>query len=461
MSLTLSTSILNNPIIKKTSINIINNNIIKNCHFYSTDNKPKIEILNLNSEDISKNGINDNNNTSTEKKDSLKTEPLNKNNYQNGNANHVPITKKQNKKFTSESNNTKYYLLAALGLLNLIPMYYILKKRDSLNDYDTSDISRVREIQKNYDSNMRQQMASYLYSVQNDLVRFIQEMDPNISLNRSNTNQRSKNSTGGGTDCNFDNGKVFEKGAVQVNVESGSLSPFQVIELLTTKPALQIISKSLNNKFTYYKASLSSTLYPQNPHVPTLFLDLAYNEIKNTSTGKIYWWFSGGTDLSDSQLYMGLQDKLVVKKDDLLIDFFQKFKNVLDDFDPGYFHRFVKEGKNMTYMTHRDELRGVGGLYFNDLNNNKPQVLLSTIIQCFAQKTFEHYRPIVEKRGKLSFNAADKEKQSEKNSRLVEFELVSKLTSKVDDSSLKNIDKTLPKLPLNVSWKKAKTEAEN
>jgi len=272
---------------------------------------------------------------------------------------------------------------------------------------------------------MRQQMASYLYSVQNDLVRFIQEMDPTISLNRNNTNQRSKNSTGGGTDCVFDNGKIFEKGIVQVNVESGSLSPFQVVELLTTKPAIQIISKSLNNKFTYYKASLSSTLYPQNPHVPTLFLDLAYNEIKNTSTGKIYWWFSGGTDLSDSQLYLNQQDKLIPKKDDLIIDFFQKFKMILDDFDSGYFHRFVKEGKNITYMSHRDELRGVGGLYFNDLNNNKPQTLLSTIIQCFAQKTFEHYRPLVEKRGKLSYSALDKEKQHEKNSRLVEYELVS------------------------------------
>ncbi|OUM68696.1 hypothetical protein PIROE2DRAFT_38930 [Piromyces sp. E2] len=272
---------------------------------------------------------------------------------------------------------------------------------------------------------MRQQMATYLYALQNDLVRIIEEIDPKITFNRSNWNQRSKNSTGGGTNCTFDNGKIFEKAVVQVNVESGSLSPFQVIEILTTKPPLQIISKSLNDKFTYYKASLFSVLYPQNPNIPTSFLDLAYNEIKNTTTGKIYWWFSGGNDLSESSLFLNPQDKLSIKKDNLIIDFFQKFKTELDEFNPSYFHQFIKEGKDATFMSHRDEIRGVGGLYFNDLNDNKPQVLLSTVIQCFAQKTYQHYRPLIEKRGKLSYTLSDKEKQAEKNSRLVEYELVS------------------------------------
>ncbi|ORX48614.1 Coproporphyrinogen III oxidase [Piromyces finnis] len=307
---------------------------------------------------------------------------------------------------------------------------------------------------------MRQQMATYLYSLQNDIVQIIEEIDPKIKFNRSNWNQRSKNLTGGGTNCNFDNGKVFEKAIVQVNVESGSLSPFQVIELLTTKPPVQIISKSLNDKFTYYKASLSSILYPQNPNVPTSFLDLAYNEIKNTSTGKIYWWFSGGNDLSESTLFLSPQENLPTKDNDIN-DFFQKFETELNEFNPSYYQEFIKEGKDTTYIYHRDEIRGVGGLYFNDLNEDKPQNLLSTVIQCFAQKTYQYYKPLVEKRDKLVYTLSDKEKQAEKNSRLVEYELVSKLSSKVDDSRIKNIDKVLPLLPLNVSWMKSKVEIEN
>ena len=60
-----------------------------------------------------------------------KDDSLNNKNTQNENDNNVPITKKQNKKFTS-GDNTKYYLFAALGILNLIPVYFILKKKNSL-----------------------------------------------------------------------------------------------------------------------------------------------------------------------------------------------------------------------------------------------------------------------------------------------------------------------------------------
>ncbi|KAG4104026.1 Coproporphyrinogen III oxidase [Neocallimastix lanati (nom. inval.)] len=309
---------------------------------------------------------------------------------------------------------------------------------------------------------MRQQMATYLYSIQNDIIRFIEETDTKVTFSRSNWNQRSKNSTGGGTTCNFENGKIFEKAVVQVNIESGSLSPFQIIELLTTRPAVQIISKSLNDKFSYYKASLSSILYPQNPNIPTSFLDLAYNEVKNNSTGKTYWWFSGGNDFSDTNVFMTKQEDLSsAVKDNLLSEFYQKFKEDLDQINPEYFDQFIEEGKQVTFISHRDEMRGVGGLYFNDLNDTSPQSILTTIIPCFAQKTFEYYKPIIEKRNKISWTLSDKEKQAIKNSRLVEFELVSKLDSKVDDSSSKNIDKTLPILPLNVSWKKNEIVNDN
>jgi len=490
MSLTLTTAILKNQILQKTSLNIINNSIIKNRCFYSTENEPKIEIPNLNSKKLMNSNENEdtNNTIKINDKQPLKTEPLNQNsdsdsspeikttedkktdtNDTNTNTT-IPITKKQNKKFSSSGDKyNKYYLMAAIGLANLIPLYYILRKKRTLNDYNASDVRRVRRVQKCYDSSMRQQMATYLYSIQNDIINFIEEIDNKVTFNRSNWNQRSKNSTGGGTTCQFENGKIFEKAVVQVNVESGTLSPFQIIELLTTKPSVQIISKSLNDKFSYYKASLSSILYPQNPNVPTSFLDLAYHEVKNNSTGKVYWWFSGGNDFSDTQVFMGKQEDLSSlllqqQKDDrlqVIQEYYQKFKEDLDQIKPEYYDQFFEGGKQATYLSHRDELRGVGGLYFSELNDEAPQQLLSSVISCFAQKTLEYYKPVIEKRNKISWTLSDKEKQSIKNSRLVEFELVTKMSSKVDDSSLKNIDKALPILPVNVAWKKNKNEVIN
>jgi len=491
MSLILSNAILKNPILQKTSLNIINNNIIKNCCFYSTDSGPKIEIPNLQSKEKLKNNENEvtTKTTTINDKPSLKVDSVNvdKNNENNSSSETktektentntntdttnttIPITKKQNKKSSSSRDKyNKYYLMAAIGFANLIPLYYILRKKRTLNDYNSSDVRRIKKVQKAYDSNMRQQMATYLYSLQNDIIHFIEEVDNKVTFSRSNWNQRSKNSTGGGTTCQFENGKIFEKAIVQVNVESGTLSPFQIIELLTTRPTIQIISKSLNDKFSYYKTSLSSILYPQNPNVPTSFLDLAYHEVKNNSTGKIYWWFSGGNDFSDAQIFMGKQEDLsslhLQQKGDhlkVIQEFYQKFREDLNEINPEYYDQFFEEAKQVTYISHRDELRGVGGLYFNELNDDTPQNLLSSVISCFAKKTYEYYKPVIEKRNKVSWNFSDKEKQSIKNSRLVEFELVSKLASKVKDASLKNIDKALPILPVNVSWKKSKNEAIN
>ncbi|ORX87308.1 Coproporphyrinogen III oxidase [Anaeromyces robustus] len=485
MSLSLSTTILNNSSLRRTALTAINNNIIKinNSHFYSTENGPKIEIPNLQSNEISNKLENDTINKTNLMDDSqiLKKESLNENvdsnkldkntkekktattNTTTKEDNDKTIKKQQNKKFNSGNYKYyNYYIIGALGICSLLPFYYLIRRRRNLNDYKISDIKRVKKVQKSYDPNMRQQIATYLYSLQNELVGIIEDIDNRVTFSRSNWNQRSNNSTGGGTTCNFENGKIFEKAAVQVNVESGSLSPFQVIELLATKPSIQIISKTLNDKFSYYKASLSTILYPQNPNVPTAFLDLAYNEVKNNSTGKIYWWFSGGNDFSESNLYMNKLDEISYKENDsFLEDYYQNFKNALDEFNPDYYPEFLKEGKNKTYISYRDEIRGIGGLYFNDLNDNEPQTLLSTVIQCFAQKTLEEFKPIIEKRNKISWNLSDKEKQTIKNSRLVEYELVSKLSSKINDSSLKSIDKILPMLPLNASWKKNKNEYSN
>ncbi|KAG4104025.1 hypothetical protein H8356DRAFT_928032 [Neocallimastix lanati (nom. inval.)] len=162
MSLTLSTAILKNSILQKTSINIINNHIIKNRCLYSTENGPKIEIPNLQTKDLINNS--ENKNTDTDKptpklfddKKPLSDEPLNKtiDNSETKSSTEkksgtIPITKKENKKSSSSGNNyNKYYLYATLGLFQLIPLYYFFKKRRTLNDYNSSDVKRVKRVQK-------------------------------------------------------------------------------------------------------------------------------------------------------------------------------------------------------------------------------------------------------------------------------------------------------------------------
>lgn len=260
---------------------------------------------------------------------------------------------------------------------------------------------------------MRQRIATYMYSIQNDLVHAIEQLDPSKTFNRHNWAQHINNSTGGGTTYTFENGQVFDKAVVQVYIDSGSLSPFQAIEMLSSRPSVQTITKSLNDSFTYYKASLSSVLYPKNPKVPTAFLDIAYNEIKNTTTGKTLWWFSGGSDIASTQAYP--EDEK---------EYFDNYKMALDQFDPTYFDRFREECEKYTYMPHREETRSQGGIYFSELNHDLPDNLLHTVIDCCTTQYIESLKPLLNKRKDLPWTLEEKDRQSIQNSRFVEFELV-------------------------------------
>jgi len=124
------------------------------------------------------------------------------------------------------------------------------------------------------------------------------------------------------------------------------------------------------------------------------------------------WWFGGGYDLTP--YYGDKQD---------CIHWHQTAKNACDHFDPEYYPRFKQWCDDYFYLKHRDEARGIGGLFFDDFNRlgfNKSFLFLKAI----GDSYIEAYLPIVEKNKKQNYSDRERQFQLYRRGRYVEFNLV-------------------------------------
>ena len=115
---------------------------------------------------------------------------------------------------------------------------------------------------------------------------------------------------------------------------------------------------------------LSVVLHPRNPWVPTVHCNYRYFELAD---GR--WWFGGGTDLTPS---------LLVEDD--ARHFHAVLKATCDRHDPLFYPRFKRWCDDYFYLPHRDERRGVGGIFFDDLQRSRPAEALFAFVADCAQR---------------------------------------------------------------------------
>lgn len=215
---------------------------------------------------------------------------------------------------------------------------------------------------------------------------------------------------GGGVTCIIQNGRVFEKAGVNISVVYGMLPPAAVQQM-----------KSRGKKFTdstqvpFFAAGVSSVIHPRNPHVPTIHFNYRYFEVDQSgSTGESskMWWFGGGTDLTP----------YLLDEDDCR-HFHGELKKACDKHDSGYYGRFKKWCDDYFYIVHRNERRGVGGLFFDDVDYPDQEKAFSFVRSC-ANHILPSYLPLVRKNMHRSFTQQDRDWQLIRRGRYTEFNLV-------------------------------------
>jgi len=253
------------------------------------------------------------------------------------------------------------------------------------------------------------------------------------------------NGHGMGRSMVLQDGNVFEKAGVNVSVVRGTLSP-------AAAKAMRSRGKETGSgeEPPFFAAGISLVIHPKNPMAPTVHLNYRYFEVIDDS-GKTSWWFGGGSDLTPSYL-----------REEDAIEFHSDLKAVCDKHDPEYFGKFKKWCDEYFYNPHRKESRGVGGIFFDDLDqrpaNADPKLDDREAIFAFSSDCLTSFLPtylkIMQRRKDEPFTEKQKEWQALRRGRYVEFNLVYDRGTKFGLNTPKNvrIESMLVSLPLHARW---------
>jgi coproporphyrinogen III oxidase len=205
---------------------------------------------------------------------------------------------------------------------------------------------------------------------------------------------------GGGRSRVITNGAVFEKGGVNFSHVHGNQMPASAT---AHRPELQ------GRNFEAMGVSL--VMHPKNPKVPTSHANVRFFIAEKEGEEPV-WWFGGGFDLTP---YYGNEEDCVF--------WHQVAKDACDPFGEDVYPRYKKWCDDYFFLKHRGEPRGIGGLFFDDLNElgfDQSFALMQSIANAYTQA----YVPIVERRRDESYGEAERDFQLHRRGRYVEFNLV-------------------------------------
>lgn len=245
---------------------------------------------------------------------------------------------------------------------------------------------------------------------------------------------------GGGISRVLQNGNVWEKAGVNVSVVYGVMPPEAY---RAANPSSVENGEFKPGPVPFFAAGISSVLHPKNPFAPTLHFNYRYFETdarKDAPGAPRQWWFGGGTDLTPAYIF-----------DEDVKHFHTVQKKACDKFDPTFYPRFKKWCDDYFYIKHRNERRGLGGIFFDDLNDYDQEMLLSFATEC-ANSVVPAYIPIIERRKDTPFTEQNKEWQQLRRGRYVEFNLVYDRGTTFGLKTGGRIESILVSLPLTARW---------
>ncbi len=241
-------------------------------------------------------------------------------------------------------------------------------------------------------------VKNYLLSLQTDICQQLTEEDEKAPFVVDKWIREGNN--GGGITRVLAAGKVFEQAGVNFSHVTGNQLPASAT---AHRPELT------GRQFQAMGVSL--VIHPNNPHVPTSHANVRFF-IATKKGEKPVWWFGGGFDLTP---YYGY------RKD--CKQWHQMAKQTCESFAKGSYEKYKKWCDEYFFIKHRNEQRGIGGLFFDDLNENGFEQSFA-FMQSVGNHYIKAYRPIVAKRKATPFTEAEKNFQLYRRGRYVEFNLI-------------------------------------
>ncbi|HAD99447.1 MAG TPA: oxygen-dependent coproporphyrinogen oxidase [Gammaproteobacteria bacterium] len=245
---------------------------------------------------------------------------------------------------------------------------------------------------------MIDQVKAYLLGLQQDICDQLEQVDGKASFIKDNWEK--ENGAGGGLTRVLTDGAVFEQAGVNFSIVHGDNMPASATAL---RPELA------GRSFSALGVSL--VIHPHNPYAPTSHANVRFFIAEKEGEDPI-WWFGGGFDLTP---YYGFDEDAIL--------WHQTAKDACDPFGVEVYPKYKKWCDDYFYMKHRDEQRGIGGLFFDDLNQGGFDECFA-FMQSVGNSYIKAYRPIVERRKDTPFTDHERQFQLYRRGRYVEFNLV-------------------------------------
>jgi coproporphyrinogen III oxidase len=274
---------------------------------------------------------------------------------------------------------------------------------------------------------IRTTFTKYIHETQNKICQSLEKLDGK-SVFEEDAWQRPGG--GGGKTRIIRNGNIFEKGGVNTSIVHGKLPPEMQKQFKTTHD-------------NFFAAGISLVLHPQNPFVPTTHANFRYFELMDSDGQCVDSWFGGGIDLTPYYL-----DVANVKH------FHTTLKAACDSVQLGLYETYKNQCDTYFYIPHRNEMRGVGGIFYDYLRPNAPLQIeqLLALAQNNADAFLKAYLPIVAQNAQKSYTSEQKKWQEIRRGRYAEFNLVYDRGTLFGLKTGGRIESILMSLPATVRW---------
>ena len=270
-----------------------------------------------------------------------------------------------------------------------------------------------------------EKVDEYLRGLQSDIVQALEEVD---GKEKFRSDRWDREGGGGGNSRVLIDGGVFEQAGVGFSHVFGDQMPPSA-----TQSRPELAGKS------FQALGVSLVLHPRNPYVPTTHANFRFFST-DSDDGEPVWWFGGGFDLTP---YYPFHDDV--------LHWHTTAKNACDPFGADVYARYKKWCDEHFFLRHRNETRGVGGLFFDDLNEDSFDSSFE-FLQAVGNEFLPAYLPIVERRKDEEYGERERDFQLYRRGRYVEFNLIYDRGTLFGLQSGGRTESILMSLPPRVRW---------
>lgn len=275
---------------------------------------------------------------------------------------------------------------------------------------------------------MKNKFYDYIQKLQDTITAKLEEVDGKAKF-QQDIWERPEG--GGGRTRVIENGNVFEKGGVNISKVYGEL-PKSMQQYFGVEDA------------DFFACGLSLVIHPKSPMVPTVHANWRYFEMYNKNGDIVDQWFGGGQDLTPYYLF-----------EEDAQHFHRTCKNACDAHNPEFYPAYKKRCDEYFWNTHRNEARGVGGLFFDYCKATETMTMKDwyNYVTEVGDSFLDAYVPIVTKRKELEYTQKQRDWQEIRRGRYVEFNLVHDKGTLFGLRTNGRIESILMSLPPHVQWR--------